>query len=100
MENARGYEKLAINLQEHIRFYKPDNWNFPINNVAFIPLFSKEDVQKFFEEHKINKLQSKLEELGQDKKFPYCQLNPWYIRKAIEDFFNKQLYSNYETELE
>jgi hypothetical protein len=99
MNIAKGFEKLSLNLEQHIRFYTPSNWVVPISNVAYTPIFSAKEVKIFMEAYKLYKLKSTLEELGQDKKYPYNQLNQWYIREAIEDFFSKKVYSSYENEL-
>jgi hypothetical protein len=99
MTIAKGYDKLALNLEEHIRFYKPHNWIVAISDIGHIPYFSASDAKIFMTAYKSDKLGSKLEELAQDKNYIHKQLSNWYIREAIEDFFSKKIYSSYENEL-
>jgi hypothetical protein len=98
-EIAKGFERLAIDIENHIRYYTPRNWTVPISNVDHVPLFSANEVKIFMQAHKKNTLKGKLDELSKNTRFPYAQLNPWYMREAVQDFFNKKLYSEYEKEL-
>lgn len=96
---ATGFDRLAIDLGEHIRFYKPGGWAKPIHDVAHPPLFSADEARTFIEAHRENQLKNRLEKLGQSNDFPFNQVEPWYVKEAIEDFFSKELYSPYESEL-
>ena len=96
---ASGFEGLAIKLEEHIRFYKPGGWVVPISNVAHTPMFSADEARVFMNAHRDDQLKSRLEELGQHNDSQLNQVKPWYIKEAIEDFFSKKLYSQYENEL-
>lgn len=96
---AAGYERLALNLEEHIRFYKPGSWIVPIHDVASVPEFSAEAAKTFMTAHRSGELKARLEELAKRDDFPYRQLKPWYVKEAISDFFGKRMYSAYESEL-
>jgi hypothetical protein len=98
-KTATGYAKLAINLESHIRFYKPHNWVVPIHNVASTPLFSDNEAQIFMTAYRSGILKSQLEELAKNENTLFNQLKPWYIREAIIDFFAKKEYASYESEL-
>ncbi len=96
---AKGFNRLAIDLENYIRNYTPSTWIVPISNVNYVPIFLPEEIKIFFESHKKGTLNSKLEELSNEKRFPYVQLKPWYVREAIKEFFDKKIYSEYEKEL-
>jgi len=53
MNIAKGFEKLSLNLEQHIRFYTPSNWVVPISNVAYTPIFSAKEVKIFMEAYKL-----------------------------------------------
>lgn len=96
---AKGFDRLALHLEDHIKYYKPGRWVVSISNVAPVPMFASEESKIFMEAQREGKLKSKLEELSQQNSFPFNQLKPFYIKEAIQDFFDKKLYASYESEL-
>ena len=96
---AESYEKLAIYLERHIRFYTPKSWTAPISNVAYIPMVLKEEAKVFMGLHKMGKLKSGLEKLGNSNKSHFNQFQRRYFQEAILDFFDKEAYKPYEAEL-
>ncbi|MBU2576127.1 MAG: hypothetical protein KKF50_00215 [Nanoarchaeota archaeon] len=96
---ATGYEKLAINLEHHIRNYTPTTWTATISNVAYIPMVLKEEAKVFMALHKMGKLESGLEKLGKSKNSHFKQFKERYYQAAIKDFFDKESYKPYEAEL-
>jgi len=89
---AQRYERLAIELEMHIKFYIPNCWTKPIHDFQGTPMFSDIEARTFMEAHKINNLTERLEELAKNNEFPYSQIKPWYVKEAIKDFFAKELY--------
>lgn len=96
---ARGFDRRVIDVENHIRNYTPRSWIVPINNVDDIPRFRTDEIKIFLELHNQGILKNKLEELSKENKFPPSQLKPGYIKEAINDFFDKNLYKEYEKEL-
>lgn len=84
---ATGLEKIAIQLESHIRYYVPKGWRENISSAASCPMFSGEDVEVFIEAYKIGKLKIRIEELSKSDDFPYNQLKPFYVKEGIEDYF-------------
>jgi len=58
---ATGYERLAISLGEHIKFYQPGGWIVPISNVVIPPMFTMDQARTFMAAHESGNLQSRLE---------------------------------------
>ena len=96
---AAGYDRLAIDLEQHIKYYTPEGWIVPVSNVAHTPMFSAEEAKVFMEAHRESSLKTRLEELSQNKDFPFNQLKPFYVKDAIKDFFEKKIYEPYEGDL-
>jgi len=101
---AIGYNRLAIELHQHFSQYKPGNWIETVSSVAPIPSFSPNTVKTFMQAHKAGKLESELQRLENSGQTPFEQseleqLKPWYVKDTIQDFFNKELYKSYESEL-
>lgn len=99
MTIATGFNRLALDLEEHIRQYKPGNWVEPIRSVASTPYFSADEAKTFLDAHKKGELKTTLDELGEQKGFPYNQVKPWYVKEAICHFFNTGAYKACENEL-
>ena len=97
---AEGYNRLALDIESHIRYYQPHCWIVPIHDVAIPPFILSDQARTFMSAHVEGGLQSKLEEMGQSMDYPNDQLKPWYIREAIADFFDKRLYESYKEELD
>lgn len=93
-EIAKGYDLLAIDLENHIRWYVPGKCIEPISAFSPTPLFTAKEVRPFMEANRLNQLEAKLEELGKEKNFPYVQIKPWYVQEAIKDFFSQELYKS------
>jgi hypothetical protein len=87
---ATGYEKLALDLEEHIRFYKPFKHRTAISDFDVVPSFSAEDARNLMHGYKHDSLEETFERLTQ--KHPYQHLDRYYFRQAIHDFFEKGLY--------
>lgn len=97
---AVGYERLAIELDNHIRWYQPKCWVEAIHKAVSCPYIEVNQARTFMAAHESGNLQSRLEELGQSDDYPNCQLKPWYIKEAIADFFDKMLYESYKREMD
>lgn len=97
---ATGYERLALQLEQHIRWYQPKSRVEAIHNAATCPYIESGQARTFLAAHKSGSLQSRLEEMGETKDYPDCQLKPWYVREAIADFFDRELYISYKGDLD
>ncbi len=91
-DNARGFERLAIELERHVKGYVPKKWAEPISNVACSPFILADDARMLMRAERGHSLEAALVEMG--KKF-----SPWYVQEAVQDFFNKRMYAAYEEEL-
>jgi len=89
---ATGYEKLALDVQEHIRLYKPFKHRVIISDFDSIPVFSSEDARNLMYGYTHSCLEEILDRLTQ--KHPYQHLDRYYYRQAIQDFFEKKLYEH------
>lgn len=81
---AMGYEKMAQELQEYIRNYKPDFWTVSICNVAYTPIISSNDFEIFAKEYVNGSLKQFLASSS------IRQFSPWYVKEAIVNFFNEK----------
>ena len=96
---ATGYEKLAIELEQHMRYkYIPSGWRYPISNVASVPFFLPTEGELLMKAHKEGTLTERLDELSKANEISdnYSaesslkrKIKPGYVREAIIDFFNK-----------
>ena len=77
-------------LYYHIENYQPKDWVGPIKDFAHAPFYSKNLVKELTEAHKTNNLTSKLEEFSKKEDFEYNSFKKFYIKQAIEDFFEKE----------
>jgi hypothetical protein len=69
-------KEIAIKLHEFMEFvYIPKGWVVPISNVAFVPWFTESDV-KFLKNKQYSDVTNK-------------NIDKWYIKEAVEEFFNK-----------
>ena len=93
---ATGYEALALRLESHIRWYQPDCWIVPINDVAHTPMLSPDTAKTLMAGHRNDSLDTTLKDLETSDK----QFEPWYVKEAVNDYFAKRLYQEFEDELE
>jgi len=86
---ATGLDYLALELESHVKYYTPRCWREPINSAAFSPSFSGEELSTFIDAYLHGDLHGTIERLAETGKYPYNQLKPFYIKEAIEDYFEK-----------
>lgn len=72
-------EEMGIMLERFIRDYVPQGWKESISSISFIPIFTKQEMVDLFEAFQMDDLRQKI-----------CN-RPWYVQRAIEDFFKKEI---------
>lgn len=63
MREAKGYEKLAIEIERHVGNYTPSHWCEPIGKVMLPPLISEQAAREMSDAHLKGKLRPYLESL-------------------------------------
>lgn len=86
---ATGYEKLAIDLEHFIKDYTPQGWLGPIKGYEFAPSFLPEEAEVLMIGYKIGALDNALSYLMKNRSS--SKLGVWYIKSAIENFFQHEL---------
>lgn len=89
---ATGYERLAIELGMHIKFYIPKGWRSKISDYNFTPSFLAEDANVLMTGYKIGALEKAIEYLSKNN--PSESIKKNFIHEAIRDFFDKKLYES------
>lgn len=92
MTIAKGYDRLEIELRQYISNYTPVAWIVPISNVAYAHWIMPAEAEKLMKAHREGKLEGALDSLGSN-------FEPWFIKEAIKDYFNKEKYSEFAEEL-
>lgn len=90
---ATGYDRLGIELENYIGKYIPSSWIVPIRNVAHTPWIMTKEAKALMKSHNEGRLEEALKKLGPN-------FEPWYIKEAIKDYFNKEKYSKFREELD
>jgi hypothetical protein len=80
MRIATGNAKIAIQLEEHIKFFVPPGWVGPIHDFDFAPMLLPDQAGIMSTAFKEGKLNEYLEE----------HYKKWYVKAAIKDFFEQK----------
>jgi len=83
---ATGFDRLAIDLENHIKWYKPQSWVEHIGKVASVPMFESMEARALLAAYSCDCL-----DLALDGEKPGV---PLYVREAVNDFFKKELYAS------
>ncbi len=93
VEIAKGYNLLAIDLENYVAKYKPESWIVDIQNVHPIPYFQVSEAKELYSYHKEGNLVDKLKEKE-------GHLKPWFIQEAVASFFQNKRHVRSEKDLD
>lgn len=93
---AEGYEAMAIELEQHIKFYQPVGYREQIHVFDFTPNIIPSVAEECHRSYKEGSLKERLKKPfdyeGYDRGFK------WYVQEAILDFFQNGIHQNYEVD--
>lgn len=93
IEIAKGYDLLAMDLENYIRGYVAKGHCEKISSFSFVPYFFSKEAKELYVSYKGGKL---VEKLGSED----GKLKPWFIREAVTSFFENKGYARSEEDFD